>query len=131
MTNSFIEGLLKVPDHISGFRSTNHPSSPFFFLLVSRLDSRNLLGRERTAKAGNCGIKLPLLPTNRDDSPRHALPRFIPRGLEGNAMVVTILLDFLVSNSNFTVSSNEFQSDAVIQIFSFFLFFTFYPILSI
>lgn len=23
MTNSFIEGLLKVPEHISGFRSTN------------------------------------------------------------------------------------------------------------
>jgi len=32
MTNSFIEGLLKVPEHISDFRLTNRPSACLSFL---------------------------------------------------------------------------------------------------
>jgi hypothetical protein len=37
MTNSFIEGLLKVPEHISDFRLANRPSARprrFFFFFV-------------------------------------------------------------------------------------------------
>ena len=65
--------------------------SPFLPLLLltrrvsTRPDSRNLLGRERTAKARNCGIKLPLLSPLTVTIPLVTL--FLVSSLEDSGMV--------------------------------------------